>query len=438
MPVYKRNNIEGLQIEGRKVPIVAFYSVQGGVGKSTLARKFAELVTVAPGRDGLKPNVLLVDLDVETEGLTTRLAQGLRQNFRTVHEVIAERNITVAQAITVTGSVLLASGNPSNRGQLYLMPAAPPDAQGLFDTIANIEKEELIKLLKDMITALVMQYDISCVVIDCAPGANPYTAAAATIADFPLLIGRNEQATYEKIRVLPERFREWYTHFQPARQRVIINAVTVKDLFTLRSKQYSVFDYIPLTTDVILETEGLPRTGSLRMLLFEKYIVDIIKQIFVGMNHLIPECPDVLGDEWIEALDKLEHCELSPKMRRLRFLRHFKWIGISLILAGIIFIGSHHIFKDLPKILNNIGMATSIVGILCIVYGLHTEKTRQNILTSAQKLVSGGADEVFRKLQEGVSHRKELDNMKNFADTIPLDLISTQQNKQQAAKKKQE
>jgi cellulose biosynthesis protein BcsQ len=55
---------------GHRVPVVAFYSIQGGVGKSTLARKFAELLTVAPGREGSKPNVLLVDLDVGAQGLT--------------------------------------------------------------------------------------------------------------------------------------------------------------------------------------------------------------------------------------------------------------------------------------------------------------------------------------------------------------------------------
>ena len=100
------------------------------------------------------------------------------------------------------------------------------------------------KLCGTAIKALVMQYDISCVVIDCAPGANPYTAAAATLTDVPLFIGRNETATYEKIRVLPERFREWYSQFQPAKQRVIINAVSVKDLYeasTSRRKSFGGF-----------------------------------------------------------------------------------------------------------------------------------------------------------------------------------------------------
>ena len=76
---------------GQEVPVVAFYSVQGGVGKTTLARKFAELVTLAPGREGRRPNVLLIDLDVEAMGLTFRMAKGIRQTVRTVHDVFAER-----------------------------------------------------------------------------------------------------------------------------------------------------------------------------------------------------------------------------------------------------------------------------------------------------------------------------------------------------------
>src|SRR5579871_6985652 len=94
---------------GQQVPVIAFYSVQGGVGKTTLARKFAELVTIAEGF-GHKPNVLLIDLDVEAMGLTFRLTQGLFVNPRTVHEMLAQRNVTTAQAVNVSGAISLASG----------------------------------------------------------------------------------------------------------------------------------------------------------------------------------------------------------------------------------------------------------------------------------------------------------------------------------------
>jgi cellulose biosynthesis protein BcsQ len=405
--------------QGQQVPIVTFYSIQGGVGKTTLARKFAELVTVAPGREGRHPNVLLVDLDVEAQGLTFRLAHGLRQNFRTVHEVFAERNLSNTQAIDVTDAVSLASGNPPHRGRLYLMPAAPPEARKLFDTIASIDKDELYRLLRDMIQALVTQYDVSCVVLDCAPGANPYAAAGATLADVPLLIGRNEDATYKQIQVLPERFREWYGQLQPARQRVIINGVSVKELFDVRAQQYSVFDFIPLTSDVIHETEGLSRTGSLRMLLFEKYIVDIIKQVFVGMKHLIPEAPEVVGQEWIEVLNKLIHCERAPRVRRLQVLRNLQWVGVIVVLVGIALVGAHQAFDRLPDTLTRVGIAGAIAGVALLAGGWYAESQRQRVVTAAGELVAGGPDEVFRKLKEGPSHRRELEEMKKLADTIP-------------------
>src|SRR5689334_5534970 len=118
--------------QGQRVPVVAFYSVSGGVGKTTLARKFAELVTLAPGQGGHRPNVLLVDLDVDSRGLTFRVAQNLRGTFRTVHELMAAEDVTNAQAIDVTNEVSLSSVSPQpaappqQRGHLYLMPAASP------------------------------------------------------------------------------------------------------------------------------------------------------------------------------------------------------------------------------------------------------------------------------------------------------------------------
>jgi len=409
----------GIRNQGQSVPIVAFYSVQGGVGKSTLARKLAELVTVAPGKDGRNPNVLLVDLDVDAQGLTFRLAKSLRQNFRTVHEVVAERNVAMAQAITVTGEVSLASGNPQHRGQLYLMPAAPPEARALFDTIAGIDRQELLKLLLDMISALVTQYDISCVVVDCAPGTTPYSAAAAALADIPFLIGRNEPTTYEQIRILPERFREMYPQFQPAKQRVIINAVSVKDLFETRAQQYSVFDYIPLTSDVIHETEGLSRTGSLRMLLFEKYIVDIVRQVFVGMSHLIPEAPEVLGQEWMETLGRLERCAEAPRVRRLLFLSRFKWIGGALLAGGVALLSANQVSSHLPAIVERAGFGSTIIGVLVAAFGWYGDSEHRRIVAAARELVLGGPDEVFRELKEGQAHRQTLEEMKRLAETVP-------------------
>lgn len=411
-----------MDLNGQHVPVVAFYSVQGGVGKSTLSLKFAELVTLAPGRDGRKPNVLLVDLDTGSHGNTVRLEALARQNFgtfRTVHEMFAERNAAAAQAINVSAAVRLAGGDMQQRGQLYLMPAARPDARKLFDTMASIPPQELFALLVDAVQALVEQYAISCVVIDCAPSDNPYSAAAAALADIPLYIGRNEPPSYEGIHRLPERFREWFPSFQPAMQRVIVNGVTVKELFDKRAENYAIADYIPLTTDVIHETEGLPQVGSLRMLLFEKYVVDIIQQVFVGMGHLIPEAPEVLGPEWLEGLRRLQRAESAPEVRRLAVVARLRWAGAALVLAGLAVWVLRQALDDFPAAVERWGMLGAVAGAVLFAVGWYAESRRARLLRAARELVDSGPDEVFRRLQEGMSHRQALDEMKRLAETIP-------------------
>jgi len=386
-----------------------------------LARKFAELITIAPGHHDQRPNVLLVDLDVEAGGLTSRLSQAMRQpfsSFRTAHDVFRERNASAVQAISVTAAVSLASGNPQHRGHLYLMPASQHDDKKLFGVMAEVERDELYGLLQNMIQNLVSQYGISCVVVDCAPSANPYTAAAATLADFPLFIGRNEVLSYEGIRWIPERFREMYPSFQPNAQRVIINMVAVSALYEARAKQHAVFDYIPLSSDVIHETEGLPGTGRLQMLLFEKYIVDIIAKVFIGKNHLIPNPPEVLGKEWMIALDKLTQAERAPRARRLKLLGYLLWPGIVLSLLGIGAVAYSHWIQEIPEGFIRAALVVAAFGIMIIATGWYAEVSRRRLLDTARRLINDGPEGVFRRLKAAASDRQELEFMKRIADTI--------------------
>lgn len=385
---------------------------------------------MAPGREGRRPNVLLVDLDVDTKGITFRLAGNRRPNYRTVHDTIQQRDASAAQAIPVTGAVPFMdtferdSGTPSTRparGQLYLVPAAPPATAGIYDVAAEIDKKALITLLADMIQTLVRLHDIACVVIDCAPGVDPYTAAAAAIADFPLLIGRNEPTTFQQIWELPDRFREWYSEFQPARQRVIINAVAVQETFRERSLQYSVLDYIPLVSDVIHETEGLPenRRNAFRMLLFEKWVVDIIEKVLLGMEHLIPTAHDVLSEEWNDRLERLSRCEQAPAVRRLKLLGKARWAGVAIAVLGILLIGVHQVFSGIPASLTNWGIAVALAGLALAGIGWYADSRQRRITDAARALVAAGPEGVFDELQSGASHRKELDELEKLADSIP-------------------
>lgn len=410
---------DALHVDGQKVPVVAFYSVQGGVGKSTLARRFAELLTIAPGKNNRRPNILLIDLDVDTLGVTYRLTQGARLGTRTVHDVIAERNPANPQAADVTTAVRLARGTPADRGRLYLVPAAPPDATRLFQTCSQIPPEDLKSLLQTLIENLANQYDISCVVLDCPPGVDPYSAVGARLSDVPLLIGRNEMATYENIRRIPERFQEFFADFQPAKQRVIINQVTVRELYAPRAQQFGVLDYIPLISDVIHDVEGLERTESFRMMLFEKYVGDIMKQVLVGHAHLIPDDPSLLGPEWIERIEKLDRCEDAPEVRRLQMLSYAKWLGLALLVAGILVFAAREIWNPESRLLLNAGILAALGGGAALTAGWYAASARQRTLAAAKDLVIGGPDRVYQMLRQGATYRKALDKMKRLADSIP-------------------
>ncbi len=406
---------------GQPIPVLAFYSIQGGVGKSTLARKLAELVTRATDGSGRHPSVLLVDLDVEAQGLSYRLGQGAMTRTGTVHEAIATQNPNVASAQNVTASVSLAAASGTQRGQLYLLPAAPPDETRFLDVIRQIDGPELLQLLSDTINRIVEMNSISCVVIDCAPGAMPYSAAAATIADVPLLIGRNEDATYRQIHVQAKRFQAIYPQFEPARQHVVINAVSVRDYYKENAKKYAIADWIPLTSDVIHETEGLVNIESLRMLLFENYVIDLIKKFLIGHDNLIPHAHDVLPEKWMKMLAKLPKVAEAPRMRRYRLAGRLGVLaGITMVICGVIafLVRDLEAFSGHESSITTAGFALSIGGVVAAVAGFYSMANRARLERAAHELSQGGPDEVVKRLRKEESHRKLLEEILGLTESI--------------------
>lgn len=399
---------------GIKVPIITFYSASGGVGKSTLTWRFAQLITKATGIGNYKPNVLIIDLDVQSKGITYRYLKA-RPNVPTVHEIFALGKATHVQAIDITSQM---EGEDRNRGSLYLLPAAPDSAKGIFDTMRNLNPGDLYNILNDVIESIVEQYDISCVIIDCYPGGEPYSAAAATLADIPLFIGRNDPPSYEGIDRIPEMFRESYPEFDEHKQTVIINSVLAKDQFDERAKRYKIFDWIPFTPDIILETEGLSRVGSYQMLLIDKYLVDIMKKKMIGWNHLIPEDP--LPEEYGEVIEKLKHVDRAPKMRRMRLVGHLSWLGIIPAVVGVGLVAAHGVLDgdDGSTTTMSIGIVFLAIGIISTAGGWYFKYVYKRISRKARELIDGGPQLIMEKLSEGRSSRKELDEIMKLADTI--------------------
>jgi MinD-like ATPase involved in chromosome partitioning or flagellar assembly len=416
--------VQRIHLKGQPVPVVAFYSVQGGVGKSTIARKFAELVTRAKSPGGQHPNVLLVDLDVEASGLTYRIMGGAVAGGGTVHEAIAAGNPNVARAHNVTAKVAIASAGVSRGGELYLLPAAPPGETRLFEVIKNTDTSQLLDLLQQTVERLVDTFAISCVVIDCAPGGMPYSAAAATIADVPVFIGRNESASYDQIHVQTMRFKELFPQFQPTSQKVVINAVALKDIYEQRARQHDIEDWIPLTSDVIHETEGSNDRNreSLRMLLFENYIIDLIRRFLVGRDHLIPTAHNVLSPQYHAMLRQLERVEEAPKLKRLRLLaKACIPAGLIAIVCGIVatLMGDAEFLGDLQTTVERIRLGLLVLGAAVIGLGIFSMRERVRVEKEAQKLTTMGAEGVFALIKNEQTHRNLLEEMRLLSETIP-------------------
>jgi hypothetical protein len=278
-----------------------------------------------------------------------------------------------------------------------------------------------MRILTDTINRIVANFDISCVVIDCAPGAMPYSAAAATLATVPLLIGRNEDATYQQIQVLPRRFQEFFPEFQPAKQSVVINAVSVREYFEAQAKKYAIADWIPLTSDVIHETEGLPNVESLRMLLFENYVIDLIKKFLIGHDHLIPSSHDVLPEKWVTMLTKLDRIHEAPRMRLLNIIRR---LGIPGGIVGVVLGIVAFMIRDLEAIerfkseLTNAGIFFSLLGVVALGLGVYAMKERARIKSKANDLNMGGPDEIFKQLKKEQSHRQSLEELLKLTSSI--------------------
>ncbi len=122
---------------GKRIPVVAFFGTKGGVGKTTIARRFAELVTLARS----SPNVLLVDGDVHHRGMTVEMTSQTSFSCKTVHDYVVSQNVSDIEAVNMSGII---KGARSDSGGLFFIPASTRESVRVFDESAKIGPENLL------------------------------------------------------------------------------------------------------------------------------------------------------------------------------------------------------------------------------------------------------------------------------------------------------
>ena len=331
---YKHN----IEIEGRPVPILAFFGTRGGVGKSTISQYIAELLLSAPGYNGKHPNILLIDMDVNARQLTLNFVeQRVVASCPTIHELVRLNDADKVNAINITSLVdMRTKKEDQSHGELFFMPSAKREHKDVYSVGANADPEVLCELLSNIIQNIVTQNKISCVVIDCTAVVDNYTAAAATIADVAFCVSMVEPNSFDRIDEQGEKIAYINNQFDTNNLKAILNKFQRKDRIDVLQKTKEVFHSIPFT-DELLRGEGFEKPDEMRLAIFKDYIAQLCEKMF---RHRWPELvppPSVTVPAEIAVLshvaDKLEQ---SPGMKRLRILQHLKLIGIILISISVI------------------------------------------------------------------------------------------------------
>ena len=184
--------------DGRRVPVFTVIG-PGGTGKSTLAMRMAQMITRAEGG----PNVLLVDADLFSRGITASLETRFEVSCGSLHDALFGRQARVQPLDLSAVAGAIDEQQPlQGEGRVFLLPSAHAFAERPFSTVASLPLAQLGQLLVNALTFAVSSSGAKCIVADTTSIAEPCGAALVSVSDSLLLIGSPEKGheTTEKHR----------------------------------------------------------------------------------------------------------------------------------------------------------------------------------------------------------------------------------------------
>lgn len=212
------------------LPVVAFYGLKGGVGRSTALAAFAYWLA-EHGK-----NVLILDLDLESPGVgETLLPDEYKPDYGIVDWLIED---AVEQADGGLIREMSAASPISNVGDVRVIPAygkktldyLPKLARAYSDT-NHAGIEHFGNRLRRLLLSLIEEHRPDIVLLDSRAGLHDIAAAVIThLANRALLFATDSRQTWEGYRVL---FRHWqrlpHEILEPIRKKLQVVASMIPE-----------------------------------------------------------------------------------------------------------------------------------------------------------------------------------------------------------------
>lgn len=265
-----------IEPETEGVPRIVFFSIKGGVGRSTALAATAWHLAQAGKR------VLVLDLDLESPGLSSALLPSDRQPMYGITDWLVEDLVDNSETVF---SNMVATSNLSHDGEIHVIPAHGSDHG---EYIAKLGRVWMPKLRADgtrepwparlqrMLHALETQIQPDVVLIDSRSGIDEIASACITElgANLILLFALEGEQTWNGYRML---FEQWlHAGVAPQiRERLQVVGAVIPELgrtgylASLREHSYQVFvdtlydEIAPIKLGVGRALDGTWRVGGL-------------------------------------------------------------------------------------------------------------------------------------------------------------------------------
>lgn len=262
------------------VPRIVFFSIKGGVGRSTALAATAWSLAQAGKR------VLVLDLDLESPGLSSALLPPERQPMYGITDWLVED--LVGNGDVVLDS-MVATSNLSHDGEIHVVPAHGAEHGEYIAKLGRVwmpklhadgRRETWSARLERLLQALEARVRPDVVLIDSRSGIDEIASACITDmgATLILLFALEGEQTWNGYRMLFEQWQRAGVAEQIRERLQVVGAVVpeldrVEYLEGLREHSYEVFgvtlydDIAPATPDTVgpKEVDGKPtwQVGSL-------------------------------------------------------------------------------------------------------------------------------------------------------------------------------